>query len=464
MTRMRVRNLVERLRTVVGRERVIVDRVDLFSYSYDASFISAAEGQPAVVVMPQSTKEVSEILRLANEYRFPVIPRGAGSNVSGGCISVPDSIILVMTRLNRILEIDRENHVGIVEAGVITAAFQAEVEKLGLFYPPDPSSQEFSTIGGNVAECAGGPRGLKYGVTRDYVLGLEVVLADGSVLNTGARTMKSVAGYDLTRLFTGSEGTLGVITKVIVKLLPLPEDKRTMLVVFKDITAAARAVSGIISRGIIPATIELLDDFYVRNIEEYARIGLPIDAEAVLLIEVDGEAASLGRQVEFIERAVLMEGATEFKVAATQEEAGQLWKARRAAFAAVARLKPTIVGEDVTVPRTAIPEMIRSIREIGRRHQIPMATLAHAGDGNLHVAILADERVKTEMDSTERAVEELCARALQLGGTITGEHGIGTVKSRFLRSEVGDIGIQVMKKIKHALDPNGILNPGKVIE
>lgn len=455
--------VVAAVKGIVGAENVLDKFEDRYCYTYDASAVTAGkEGMPSLVVYPGSADEVSALLKLANEHKIPVIPRGAGSNVSGGSIPRAGALVMVLTRMNRIVVIDRKNMVAEVEAGVITADFQTEVEKLGLFYPPDPASKAFSTMGGNVAECAGGPRGAKYGVTRDYVLGLEVVLPTGEIIKTGARTMKCVAGYDLTRLITGSEGTLGVVTKAIVKLLPLPEAKKTMLAIFGDMDKAAETVARVFMAGVIPTTLELLDNIYIRNIEAAVNIGLPVEAEAVLLIEVDGDAVVLDKQVGIIEGICREQGATEVKVARDAKEADELWVARRSAFAAVSRVRPTIIGEDCTVPRDKIPEMVRIIRAIADKYNIIIAVLGHAGDGNLHATILTDERDKDEMARVEKAAEEIFAATLAMDGTLTGEHGIGLVKKKYLPLEMGEGGMMAMRAIKRALDPNNILNPDLV--
>ncbi|HWQ62282.1 MAG TPA: FAD-linked oxidase C-terminal domain-containing protein [Negativicutes bacterium] len=451
--------VVAEVKGIAGAEHVLEKYEDKYCYTYDASAVTAGkEGVPALVVFPGSAAEVSALLVLANEHKIPVIPRGAGSNVSGGSIPCAGAMVMVLTRLNKIIAIDRKNMVAEMEAGVITADFQTEVEKLGLFYPPDPASKAFSTMGGNVAECAGGPRGAKYGVTRDYVLGLEVVLPTGEIIKTGARTMKCVAGYDLTRLITGSEGTLGVVTKVIVKLLPLPEAKKTMLATFADMDRAAETVSRVFMAGVIPTTLELLDNIYIRNIEAAMNIGLPVDAEAVLLIEVDGDREVLDKQVGIIAGICREQGAT-VRVAGDAKEADELWVARRSAFAAVSRVRPTIIGEDCTVPRDRIPEMVRIIRAVAEKYDIIIAVLGHAGDGNLHATILTDERDRDEMARVEKAAEEIFAATLAMDGTLTGEHGIGLVKKKYLPLEIGEGGMMAMRAIKRALDPNNILNP-----
>jgi len=318
-------------------------------------------------------------------------------------------------------------------------------------------------MGGNVAECAGGPRGAKYGVTRDYILGLEVVLPTGEIIKTGARTMKSVAGYDLTRLFVGSEGTLGVITKIIVRLISLPEAKKTMMAVFDDLYKASETVAEVFIAGVVPATLELLDNIYIRCIEDYAHVGLPVDAEAVLLIEVDGDREVLDKHIGIISDICNKQGAISVKVARDEKEAEELWVARRAAFASLAKVKPTIIGEDCTVPRDKIPETVQRIREISQKFNIIIAVLGHAGDGNLHATILTDERDKEEMERVDKAIGEIFHATLEVGGTLTGEHGIGRLKSKYLAMETGKEGLNLMKAIKKTLDPNNILNPSQML-
>lgn len=454
--------IIQRLSEIVGKDNLYTTLEDLYCYTYDASFVKAdfKKDLAGVAVYPSNTDEVAQILKLANQENIPVVPRGAGSNVSGGTISVGDCIVLVLKRMNKILEIDRKNLIAVLEPGVITSQLQSEVEQIGLFYPPDPASQAFSTMGGNVAECAGGPRGVKYGVTRDYVIGLEVVLPNGEVINTGGRTIKNVTGYDMTKLFTGSEGTLCVITKIIVRLIPLPEAKSTMMAVFSKIDEACETVSEIIAAGLVPCSLELLDNIYIRNIEEYAKVGLPTEAGAVLLIEVDGDSEILAKQIGKIEQICRKLGAVQIRVAKTKEEAEELWRARRSAFAAVSRLRPTIIGEDATVPRSNIPVAVKRIQEISAKYDIIIAILGHAGDGNLHATILADETDLEEMERVEKAIDEIFITTVELGGSLSGEHGIGRAKSKFITIQTGEVGLEVQHQIKRALDPNNILNPG----
>ena len=364
--------------------------------------------------------------------------------------------------MDKILEIDEENLVAVVEAGVITYKLQEEVEARGLFYPPDPGSLKTSTIGGNVAENAGGPRAFKYGVTRDYVLGLEVVTPEGEIVSVGGKTVKSVTGYDLIRLYTGSEGTLGIITKIYLRLIPKPEAKKTMMVSFPRLDDAARSVTEIIKRGIIPVTLEIMDDRTIQCVENHKKMGLPLDVEAILIIEVDGPRLLLDGQAQLIAELCQNNGAQQVRIAETDEEREKIWAARRAVSAAVVQIKPTKISEDIAVPRMAIPEMVRRLKEIARRYQLDLVIFGHAGDGNLHPNILCDQRDHDEMQRVEKAIGELFKAAVELGGTLSGEHGIGTMKAPYLKLEIGEAGYDVMMKIMKALDPNNILNPGKI--
>lgn len=430
----------------------------LLCYSFDATFHT---GHPEVVVLPRDTAQVAEILRLATRLGLPVTPRGAGTGLSGG--SLPKSgIVLVLTRMNRIIEIDRKNLLAVVEPGVITAELQARVDAMGLMYPPDPASGKVSTIGGNIAENAGGPRCFKYGVTRDYVLGLEVVLSDGRVLKTGSRTVKSVTGYDLTRLIIGSEGTLGIVTQATLRLIPKPETARTVMAVYPRLEEAAETNAAIVGRGITPATLEIMDQFSLRVVENYLHLGLPVEAEAVLIIEVDGYREAVDRQIGIIADICREMGASEVRIATTEAEREELWRARRSISTAIVQIKPTKIGEDIAVPVSQIPEMIRKLHYLRVQYGLDMAIYGHAGDGNLHPNIVTDLRDRVEMAKVEETLHEIARIALGLGGTLTGEHGIGTLKAPYLEMEAGATGIDVMRRIKRALDPAGILNPGKM--
>ncbi|MDA3832871.1 MAG: FAD-binding protein, partial [Spirochaetales bacterium] len=378
------------LRRIVGPSWVLTDKADRICYSYDAT---QRQYLPDAVVHPGSVEEISQIMQLANQHGFPVFPRGAGSGYTGGSLPVGGGIVLGMTRLDQILEIDEENMVATVEPGVVTEDFQKAVELVGLFYPPDPASLKFSTLGGNVAECAGGPRCVKYGVTKDYIIGMEIVTPQGDIIVTGGQNMKGVVNYDLTKLFCGSEGTLAIITKLVIKLLPLPEAKKTMLVLFDSIDGAAQAVSAIIRGKIIPATLEFMDSRSLDCLRRSTGLDVPEDAQAVLIIEVDGDLEFLDKQAETISRIVQPLGVVETRIAETPEESEALWEMRRAISGALRQVRPVNLNEDICVPRSKVPEMIRIINRIAETYQIPIVNFGHAGDGNIHVCIMIDNKV-----------------------------------------------------------------------
>jgi glycolate oxidase len=452
----------EELEAIVGKERFLTDSQTRVTHSYDAT--SGHQYLPDGVIYPVSTEEVSAILRICSRHRIPVVSRGSGTNLSASAVPVKGGLVMVMTRMNRILEIDQENLTATVEPGVITQHLHQAVEKLGLFYPPDPGSMAISTIGGNIALGSGGLRGLKYGTTRDYVLGLEAVLASGDVIRTGGKLTKDVAGYDLTRLLVGSEGTLAVITKAILKLLPKPEYRRVATAFFNRLENAAKAVSGIISGRIIPCTLEFLDQGTMRVVEEFSRIGLPVDMGAMLIMEQDGPKELVDRDLEKMASVCRENGAVRVQVADSEEEGAKLLHARRTALSALARATPTTILEDATVPRAAIPQMVRRISEIAKKYDVRICTFGHAGDGNLHPTCMTDIRNREEMERVHQAFADIFAAALELGGTITGEHGVGLAKAPFLEWQLGPQGMQLLKNIKQAFDPHHILNPGKMFE
>ncbi len=450
--------ILSKISTIVNGE-VFSSREDMLCYSYDAL---NQRYLPEAVAFARTTEQVSRLLHLANEYVFPVIPRGSGSGFTGGSLAVAGGLILCLTKMNSIVSIDTDNLVAEVEPGVITGNLQAEAEKCGLFYPPDPASLTFSTIGGNVAECAGGPRCVKYGVTRDYVLGLEVVLPEGAVIRTGAKTMKCVAGYNLNGLMVGSEGTLGVITKIWLKLLPLPETRRTMQAIFRSLHDAAKTVSAIIRAKIIPATLEFIDQAAIRCVEDYLKIGLPVHAEAILIIEVDGDREVVDKHAARIEHICNMGGAETVTIAQNDQEANNLWKVRRAISASLLKLNPHKINEDITVPRSRVPDIIRTIVEVAHKYRLINVNFGHAGDGNIHTNFMIDRNNADELQRAEKAVEEIFQATVACGGTISGEHGIGIAKAPYLPLEIGAGGIEVIKRIKKAFDPKHILNPHKI--
>ncbi len=453
---------IEILKKICGDHNVLLTNEDLLSYSYDATTIW--KHLPDVVVLPQTTHQVSEILKLAQENRVPVTARGGGTNVSGGSIPIRGGIVLCTTRMNRIININKATLVAEVEPGVVMQDFNLALAREGLFYPPDPQSAQGCTIGGTIAENAGGPYGVKYGVTRHYLLGLEVVLADGEVAHLGGRTIKNRMGYELASLFAGSEGTLGIITGIIVRLLPLPKSQKSMLAVFGSIETAGEAVSGIIGNGILPAKIELVDNWLLRRFEEYMQLGLPVDAEALLLIQSDGDPQAVENEIEGIMKVCRDMGAKEARVARDEEEAARLWQARRSAFGMVYSSAPTILSEDITVPRDKIASLIRKCNQIGRKYEFMVNFTGHAGDGNIHPAIQTDINNKESYERALQAVNEMVVAALELGGVISGEHGIGLEKRRFMKLGVDPVTLRLMRDIKRTLDPDGILNPGKYWE
>jgi glycolate oxidase len=452
--------IIAQLERITGRDGVLHTPEDLAVYSYDGTF---AEGRPDVVVLPQTTDQVSAVVVLAAGEGIPVVPRGMASGLAAASVPFGGGIALTMTRMNRLLEIDVENATAKVEAGIITADLQAEVEKHGLFYPPDPSSHRHSTIGGNIACNAGGPRCLKYGVTGNYVLGLTVVLADGRVLHTGGKPIKDVVGYDLTALFTGSEGTLGVITEALLRLIARPRFIRTARVEFVSIDDACRTVNAILLAGILPTTLEIMDQTAIACIEQAMHLGLPLDVEAILLIETDGsDEPTVQRELEAAAHICQQNGARQVQVAWGETERDDLWKARRSVSPSLARLAPSKLGEDITVPRSAIPEAVRRLREISARHGLPIVIYGHAGDGNLHANILFDQRDPAQLTNAEAMLGEVFAVSLALGGTLSGEHGVGALKRPYLPQALGAVSVEMQKRIKQALDPLNILNPGKI--
>ncbi|WP_374721439.1 glycolate oxidase subunit GlcD [Peribacillus tepidiphilus] len=450
----------QKLISIVGEENFSDSQVERLAYSYDAT--PNFQSMPDAVVSPRNTNEVSEILKVCNENKVPIVPRGSGTNLCAGTCPTEGGIVLIFKHMNKILEIDEENLTVTVQPGVVTLDMISAVEAKGLFYPPDPSSMKISTIGGNLNENSGGLRGLKYGVTRDYVMALEVVLPNGDIIRTGGKLAKDVAGYDLTRLFVGSEGTLGVITEATLKLIPMPETKKTMLALYQDLDAAARSVSKIIANKIIPTTLEFLDQPTLEVVEAHAQIGLPTDVKAVLLIEQDGTPDAVDSDIALMAEICKEQNAVSVQVAQSEAEADALRTARRSALSALARLKPTTILEDATVPRSEIAKMVSAINEIAEKYQVKICTFGHAGDGNLHPTCPTDSRDHDEMERVEAAFAEIFEKAIELGGTITGEHGVGIMKAPYLEWKLGKEGIAAMKAIKQAFDPNNIMNPGKI--
>jgi glycolate oxidase len=455
-------SLVEALRAVVGEAHVLVEREDVIPYGFDGT--AALKARPGAVVFPHSTEEVAGCVRLARERGVPVVTRGSGTGLSGGSVPIEGCVVLCVAQMDRIVEVDEKNLTLHAECGVITKAIDDAAQAVGLFYPPDPGSMKISTIGGNVAENSGGLRGLKYGVTRDYVMAIRVVLPDGTVTWLGNKCVKDVAGYSMKDLFVGSEGTLGIITEVILKLVPKPVARRTMLALYDSMGAAAETISAIIAAKIIPCTLEFLDKVTVGCVEDYAKIGLPTDVEALVLMETDGHPVVVEEEAEAMMRIARECGAREVKAAANEAEGAQLAAARRNAFSALARIRPTTILEDVTVPRSELARMVGFIAEVAVRHRLQVGTFGHLGDGNLHPTFLTDERDAEEMHRVEAALEEIVNETIRLGGTVTGEHGVGLAKKAFVKRQLGEGSYELMRSIKRALDPAWLLNPGKIFD
>lgn len=455
------KNLVKEFENVVGRENVLLDETDRLTYSYDAAVLDPV--LPGLIVRPGRAEALGRVVKLCSENRLPLTVRGAGTNLSGGTIPKAGGIVILTNALNRILEINQEDLYAVVEPGVVTAKLAAAVEVEGLFYPPDPGSQAVSTLGGNVAENAGGLRGLRYGVTRDYVMALEFFDANGELVKAGARTVKCVSGYNLGGLLVGSEGTLGVYNRIVLKLIPMPAARKAMMATFDDMQKASETVAAIIANRIVPVTLEFMDNFTIRAVEDFSHAGLPVDVAALLLIEVDGHPVQVEDEGARVESLCKEMGAMNVKVARNAAERDKVWEGRRAALSALSKIKPTTVLEDATVPRSQVPAMIRAIGEIGSKFNLTVGTFGHAGDGNLHPTILTDRRDKEEWGRVEKAIDAIFDRALELGGTLSGEHGIGLAKARFLEKETNRATIVYSRRIKEALDPHNILNPGKII-
>ena len=453
---------LNKLRDIVGAENVLTSRENLIPYAFDGT--AAMKEMPGSVVFAVSTEQISAVLKLANDTETPVVTRGSGTGRSGGSVPAADCIVLCTVKMGAILEVDAANLTMTVEPGVTTIQIAEAAEKAGLFYPPDPGSMKISTIGGNVAENSGGLRGLKYGVTRNYVMGMEVVLPDGEVMWLGNKCVKDVAGFSLKDVMIGSEGTLGVITKVLLRLIPKPAGKKTMVATFDAMDAAAQTVSDIIAAQIIPCTLEFLDRTTIHCVEDFAKVGLPLDCEALLLMETDGHPAAVAEEASKMEELAKANRAKEVRVAKDDAEATQLATARRSAFSALARLAPTIILEDATVPRSELAHMIRFVAEVAKKYDLKIGTFGHMGDGNLHPTFLTDERNEAEIHRVHEAFKEIFDEAIRLGGTITGEHGIGLAKKEFLPKFAGAAQMRVMRELRKALDPKGILNPGKMFD
>ncbi|BAQ09345.1 FAD/FMN-containing dehydrogenase [Bacillus sp. OxB-1] len=450
--------IVNEIESIVGKERLFNKKRDLVSFSYDASF---GEYMPDLVLQPQSKEEIRKVILLANQYKIPVYPRGAATSLSGGPLPTLGGIVLDMSQYPKSLTIDKENMIAIVTPSVITSTIHEKAESVGLFYPPDPSSSNVSTIGGNILENSSGPKGLKYGTTKEYVIGLELVTPTGEIVRTGGKTVKNVTGFDLTRLIVGSEGLLGVVTEITLRLIPKPLYKRTLLASFESVVDSGKAITDILSAGVLPAAMELMDKYCIEAVEHYRPSGLPIDAEAIVIIELDGHETAVNEEIIQCTTICKKFTGAKVKVANSEEERLNIWKARKMVSPAITQLGPTKISEDATVPRSKIPEMIQKLHLIREKYNLNLVVFGHAGDGNLHPNIITDKRDIEEMKKVELAIGEIFQSAIDLGGTLSGEHGIGILKAPYMRTELG-FTLDLMEKIKKAWDPNNILNPGKM--
>ncbi len=446
---------------IVGKKYLTDQKEELLCYSYDATGRSFL---PDAVIYPETQEQISGILKLASQKKINIIPRGSGSGMTGGAIPVDGGVVLVTSRMSRILEIDQENFIARVEPGVIISKIHSAVEAKGLFYPVDPASSSVCTIGGNVGECAGGPRAVKYGVTRDYVLGLTAVTPSGDIIKTGVSTAKGVAGYDLTRLIVGSEGTLAVVTEIILKLLPKPRAVKTMAVFFDSIDLAAKAISSVMKQAIIPRCVEYLDEASINLVRQFLSFELPKMTKALLILELDGAEDQVEREAEQIKAFCSSAGAIEVIVAADQTEAQKLWEARKALSPVLYKIAPNKINEDIVVPISKIPKMVEVTRKIQKESGLTVVSFGHAGDGNIHCNIMYDKQDRDQTIRAEKAVDDLFTATLALGGTITGEHGVGITKMKYLSREIGSLELELMKGIKKVFDPDNILNPGKIFD
>ncbi|MEN8198805.1 MAG: FAD-linked oxidase C-terminal domain-containing protein [Thermodesulfobacteriota bacterium] len=453
------RELFQKIADCVGDENCSQSLEEMHCYSYDSSKRTFL---PEAVALPDSTEQVAELLKLASNHRFPVVTRGGGSGTTGGALPTRGGLVIATSRMNRILEIDDVNQIAVVQPGVITGELQQELKKHKLMYPPDPASLKFCTLGGNAATCAGGPSAIKYGVTKDSIIGLEVVLAGGDIMNTGTRTEKGVVGYDLTRLFIGSEGTLGVITRIITRLQPLPEHKETFLLKSSSLARTTELVAEILQQNILPCTLEYMDRTAIQLVAPLLPSPPEEEVEAMLIIEIDGSRDHVREQVARLRDIIRKQEHCRLQQAASEDEIREIWKARRSISPASYQLSPNKISEDVVVPRSRIPELVNFCESLSRRLHIPILTFGHAGDGNIHVNIMTEEASPEKIDKGERAKEELFHKVISLEGSLSGEHGVGITKSKYLALELDKTAIRIMGQLKKLFDPDDILNPGKI--
>lgn len=459
-----MKSIIEKLKQIVSSNNVLTDLEERYVYAQDATNKQHIEALPDAIVFVETAEQVQKVVRLCRENNVPIVARGAGTNLVGACMTVAGGIVLNFSKMNKILEINQENLTARVQAGAVVGKLQEEVEKLGLFYPPDPSNLKVSTIGGSIALSSGGPKTFKYGSTKDYIIDLKVVLADGSTINTGANTAKNSTGYHMSQFFVGSEGTLGIVVEALVKLIPKPESSRVILAYFDKIADAANAVTSILHNKLFPATLDIMDNKTLQTIEQFYPAGLLTDKDAALFLEVDGYLNSLDYQQERIIELCKKSNAVDFQLSKNETDSQRIWTARRSAFAACAKLKPNVVAEDIVVPREKIPQVIKGVREICDKNNLLVCIMGHVGDGNIHPNIPLDLNNDEDVKNYARAKDEIHQLAIDLGGTLSGEHGIGCEKSKYMTNAVDEVTLEYMKKIKNVFDEKNILNPGKIFD
>ncbi len=459
-----MKKIINNLKKIVSEKNVLTEYEERYVYALDSTNKQNIKNLPDAVVFVETIEQVQNIVKLAYENELPLIPRGAGTNLVGGCITLKGGIVLNFSKMNKILEINRENLTARVQPGVVIGDLQIAVEKHGYIYPPDPSNLKVSTIGGSIALSSGGPRTFKYGSTKDYIIDLKVVLADGRIINTGANTAKNSTGYHLSQLFIGSEGTLGIVVEALVKLIPKPEGSRVILAYFNKIQDAVHTVNVILENKLVPATLDIMDKNTLQTVEQFYPAGLLTDKDAALVLEVDGYLSSLDYQQEKIVDLCRKNGASEVQFSTTEEEAQKIWTARRSAFAACSKLKPNVVAEDIVVPREKITHLVAGIKQICDKNNIMVCIMGHIGDGNIHPNIPINLNDNEEVQNYKKAKDEIHKLAVDLGGTLSGEHGIGCEKSKYMHFAIDDVTLEYMKKIKKVFDEKNILNPGKIFE
>jgi len=455
--------ITNKLEQILDKTRVLSSKEECYAYAQDGTNNRVSRMLPDAVVFPESIEEVQEVLRYANNNKIPITARGAGTNLIGGALPEKGGIVLNLSRMNRIISVSKTDMTATVEAGVVVGELQSEVENIGLFFPPDPSNLRVSTIGGAIVQSAGGPKTFKYGTVKDYILGLTIVLADGTIMKTGASTIKNATGYNLTQLFVGSEGTLGIVVEAILKLIPKPETTSVVMAYYDSLDTAVESVTHIVESNIYPATIDFMENNSIRTVEKFYPANLLTDKEAVLIIELDGSITAVEADKQKLCSILEKYGASNIIVSNSKEEADRIWTARRSSFAAAAKLKPDVISDDVIVPRSKLAQLVKETKNICAKYNLHTCIVGHVGDGNIHPQIVLNLDDEVECLNYIRAKEEIYKLTLSLGGTLSAEHGIGLEKKKYIPQAIDPVALNYMHKMKQLFDPNNILNPDKAI-